>query len=424
MTMLCLSVDRDRTAAPASRRGWLVAASGLAFWLCNAMPSFSQAQASSVLCHRGDGVFDAESRTSIKVHVGAARQGELATRACAARLNWEKQELVVATAVSQLDLDVFGVDMDGIPVAAFQIKDSDSDCCAEYKIYSLKKPPQLLRAITGGDFFSASDLDLDGSVEIWTHDAAVVNGFDKLALGELDYPPTVVFRLANGQLQDVSAEFQSYFDDQISRIRAGIVPQDLEDFKASDGELAEAPSPSSAERLHRLRVAKIKVLEIVWAYFYSGREQDAWRSLGEMWPPLDIDRIRAALVSVRARGVHSQADSTSAGPPSGKKKQARIFNAVSRPGSGRTLSVTPPRAILLTLPPGSGIRQPTVPESELLLDLVVDAAGKVRSAEPAGKLKWVDPDQMNLAMTWKFIPAFKDGRPVASRLRIAVSPRQ
>jgi len=422
--MLYLSVDRDRIVGRASRCGWSVAASFLVFWLCSAMPSFCQAHAGGVLCHRGDGVFDAEFRTSIKVHVGAARQGELATRACAARLNWEKQELVVANGVSQLDLDAFGADMDGIPVAAFQIKNSDADCCTEYKIYSLRKPPKLLRIINGGDSFSASDLDLDGSVEIWTRDAAVVNGFDKLTLGELDFPPTVVFRMANGQLQDVSVEFQSYFDDQIARIRAGIVPQDLEDFKASDGKLAEAPSPSSAESLHRLRMVKIKVLEIIWAYLYSGREQDAWRSLGEMWPPSDVDRIRAALVNARAHGVHSQADSTSAAPPRGKKKQVRIFNAVSKPGSGRTLSVTPPSAILLTLPPGSGIGQATTPESELLLDLVVDAAGKVRSADPAGKVKWIDPDQMNLAMTWKFIPAFNDGRPVASRLRIAVSPRQ
>jgi len=70
------------------------------------------------------------------------------------------------------------------------------------------------------------------------------------------------------------------------------------------------------------------------------------------------------------------------------------------------------------------VTQQGLPESELLLDLIVDAAGKVRSAEPAGKMKRVDPDLINAALTWKFIPAFNDGRPVASRLRLAVSPRQ
>jgi hypothetical protein len=376
-----------------------------------------------VVCDGGDGTFDAEFSTGIKVHVGAARSGELATRACAAKLGWENQELVVATGVSQLDVDGFGVDLgDGVPVAAFQIKKSDTECCMEYRIYSLEKPPRLLRTITGGEFFSVSDVDLVGRVEIWTNGAAAVNGFENLTLGELDSAPSVVLRFAHGQLLDVSAEFQPYFDDEIARIRAGIHPQDLEDFKGSDGRLTAIASPSTAERMHHLRMMKIKVLEIVWAYLYSGREQDAWRTLAEMWPAADIDRIRAALA--RARGIHGQADGTSAGAARGRKKHAPIFDAVSTTGPGNKMEVIPPRAILLRRPPVSEIQQQSLPESELLLDLVIDAAGKVRSAQPGGKVKWVDPDLINAALTWKFIPAFKDGRPVASRLRLGVSPRQ
>ena len=381
------------------------------FW---ALLNICQAQPQSVLCTDGDGNFDAEVRFGIKVHVGAARNGELATRACAAKLGWEKQELVVATGVSQLDLDAFGADFgDGVPVAAFQIKRSSAECCMEYKIYSLEKQPHLLRTISGGDFFSASDIDLDGRVEIWTNDAAAVNGFENLSLSELDSAPTVVLRFAHGQLLDVSAEFQSYFDDQIARIRRGIRSEELEDFKSSDGKLTALASSSSVEQLHRLRMVKIKVLEIVWAYLYSGREQDAWHSLTEMWPPADIDRIRTALVNLRAHGIHSQADDTSAGPLRGKKKQAQIFDAVSRAGPSRKLEVIPPGAILLQRPPVSEIQQQSSPESELLLDLVIDASGKVRSAEPAGKVKAVSPDLINAALSWKFIPAFKDGRPVA-----------
>jgi hypothetical protein len=36
--------------------------------------------------------------------------------------------------------------------------------------------------------------------------------------------------------------------------------------------------------MHRRRVTKIKVLEIVWAYMDSGREVQAWEALAEMWP--------------------------------------------------------------------------------------------------------------------------------------------
>jgi hypothetical protein len=421
--MLSLSLDRDRIV----RRCWLChrLAAVVVFLCCVFWATLSVCQTQGrILCNRGDGNVDAEFRAGIKVHVGAARNGELATRACAAKLSWEKQELVVATGVAQLDLDAFGVDLgDGAPVAAFQIKQSDAECCMVYEIYSLEKPPHILRTITGGDFFSASDVDLDGRVEIWTHDAAALNGFENLALSELDSAPSVVFRFAHGQLQDVSAEFQPYFDDEIVTIRAGIRAQDLKDFRGSDGKLTATQS-ISAERLHHLRMVKVKVLELVRAYLYSGREQDAWRSLAEMWPPADIDRIRGALVNARARGIHSQARGTSLGAPRGKKKHAHIFDAVSRPGPDAKLEVIPPTAILLLRPPVSEIQQQGVAKPEVLLDLVIDGAGKVRSAEPAGNAKDVDADLINAALAWKFIPAFKDNRPVASRLRLAVSPRQ
>ena len=59
-----------------------------------------------------------------------------------------------------------------------------------------------------------------------------------ISLSELDFPPTVVFRFTHGQLRDVSAEFQSYFDDEITRIRGGIIAEELGDFKNSDGKLS------------------------------------------------------------------------------------------------------------------------------------------------------------------------------------------
>ena len=418
--------SRDEIVSRSLRCVRLAVASIFPLFLFSATMSLCQTAVPSILCNEGDGIFDGEFSTGVKVHVGAARNGgsaTLATRACTANLSWGKQELTVATGVSQLDLDAFGVDLGtGIPVAAFQEKKTESDCCMDYMIYSLEKPPRLLRTITGGRFFSASDKDLDGRVEIWIQDAAAVNGFENLTLAELDYPPTLVFRFANGQLLDVSAEFQPFFDEEITRIRAGIHAQDLQDFRRSDGKL-KATLSMSPDQLHQLRMVKIKVLEIVWAYLYSWREQDAWRSLGEMWPSEDVDRIRVAIMNVRARGIQGQADGPSSSPVAGKKKHARIFDAVSRSGLRGKLEVVPPRAMLMQRPATSDIQQQGS-DSEKLLDLVVDEAGKVRSAAPAGKVNWVDPELINAAFTWKFIPAFKDGRPVASRVRLDVSLRR
>jgi hypothetical protein len=259
-------------------------------------------------------------------------------------------------------------------------------------------------------------------VEIWTQDAAAMNGFENLDFSEFDFPPTIVLRFSHARLLDVSANFQANFDEEITRIRAGIGAQDLQDFRRSDGKLTNTLSVST-DRSHQLRMTKIKVLEIVCAYLYSGRQQDAWQSLAEMWPSSDIDRIRVAIANVRARGIHGQADDLSAGLAIDKKKRAQIFDAVHRSGSGDKVEVVPPQGILMQRPASSQIQQQGS-EAEKLLDLVVDEAGKVRSAEPAGKVRWVDPELINAAFTWKFIPAFKDNHPVASRTRLDVSLRQ
>src|SRR5258708_36165403 len=129
------------------------------------------AQNRDVLCTNGSGKFEAQFHTGVKLRVGAAKNaaGGLATRACAATLSWGKQELVVATKAAELDVDAFGADLGlGMPVAAFQVKKSNAECCMAYEIYSLQKPPRLLRTITVGNFFTASDTDMDGRVEIWT----------------------------------------------------------------------------------------------------------------------------------------------------------------------------------------------------------------------------------------------------------------
>jgi hypothetical protein len=333
---------------------------------------------------------------------------------------------VVEPEASQVDIDVLGADLGlGTPVVAFQMKKSNADWRMAYQIYSLQKPPRLLRTIAGGDFFSAADTDLDGRIEIWTGDAQAVDGFENLSLGEFDFVPTIVLRFEDRRLMDVSSEFRAHFDHQIAHLRAHLDSQELSDFKNSDGKLP-AMSALPVEQLHRLRITKIKVLEIVWAYLYSGREQDAWQALAEMWPPSDLERIHASVLNARTRGVRSQIDGTSAGTSRFHwKKFAYIYETVGDAGGDSTdTSVvslradTNPEPILLRRPPPPGIQE-AVPKSEESVDLVIDAAGKVRSAKTVGA---ADQELISAAADWKFIPAFKDSRAVATRLRFAVVP--
>jgi len=136
---------------------------------------------------------------------------------------------------------------------------------------------------------------------------SAVKGFENFLLSELDFPPPVVLRFVRGRLVDASSEFQPYFDRMIAQERAKLNPLDIDDFKSSDGKLATSASVS-ATRMFHLRSVKMKVLEIVWSYLYSGREEEAWQTLAETWPAADVDRIRDALLRARARGIRAQVE--------------------------------------------------------------------------------------------------------------------
>jgi hypothetical protein len=400
-----------------------------------ATASVCQAQTHEVVCNAGSGNFEAEFHTGVKVQVGAARNGELATRACEAALSWNRQKLVIAAGATWIDVDALGVNLGvGVPVVTIQVKRSDAECCMSYQIYSLEKPPRLLRTIAGG-YFSAADTDLDGRVEIWADDFASVEGFENLDMSQMDFPPTIVLRFATGQLLDVSSEFRSYFDEGIAKVRAALDSQELRDFKSSDGRLVPAASSSPEDLRHSeyLQGVKLKVLEIIWSYVYSGREQEAWHSLADMWPTADVDRIRGAILKARARGISAQVDGGSTGVPTGRQEHATIFDGIHTqiagvPTGGPTgrlgrAAVSPinkpdlvlPEPIEVWLPPSMGASE------QVVLDLLIDSAGKVRSAGPAENAKSVDTDLMHATAEWKFIPAFKDGRAVASRVRLPVT---
>ena len=379
-----------------------------------------------IVCSDGIGHYEIKFRTGVTVRVGAARTGELANRDCGAALRWEKQDLQVTGSAADVDIDVLGADIGfGVPVVTFQVRKPGVNSPVEYQIYSLQKPPQLLRTIVAKDFLTAADTDLDGRIEIWAADASAGDNFEGLTLAAVEFVSTVVLRFEKSRLMDVSSEFRSYFDDRIARVRALLGAPEFAEFKDSDGKLA-AGSNLGLEQLLRLRSTKIKVLEIVWGYLYSGREQEAWGELASLWPALDVDRIRTAILKARAQGIRAQVDeveSTLGLPP---KTPTFIYKMPSEAAEAATnlapafKSDTKPQPILLRRPIPQN-QEPTLPQTEEMVDLVIDAAGKVRSAQPEKKQ---DTELTKACANWKFIPACKNGRAVASRMRYAVSFRR
>lgn len=391
------------------------------------------AQPSDITCDRGNGSYLATFFTGVTVSVQPVKNGAFATRACEARLNWNSQELQVASQAAQVTIDLLGSDLGfGTPVVAFQVRNGERDAQSEYRIYSLKGTPALLRTVSGGSSYRASDTNLEDHIEIWTDDTKAVDGFEEIPAADLDFAPTVVLRFQKQHLLDVSADFQSHYDGQIAEVRGRLDAGDLADFRGTDGVLTIS-AIRSADRLHRLLKVKAQVLEIVWSYLYSGREQDAWRALADLWPAKDLDRIRGALSTIRSRGVLAQAEGSGRKASWHFKAHAEIYDAnstapstINRLGSSISLGPAPaakpaeaiiePKSILLRRPPqpeGAG----SALNSNETLEVVVDIAGKVHNA----KLLAGD-DQTLIAATkgWQFIPAFREREAVACRFRLHV----
>lgn len=285
-------------------------------------------RAQRILCDDGFGNFASAFSTGVRVTVGPSRSGGFANRKCDAVLGWGTNTLYAARGAPQLDIDVMGADLGlGVPVVAFQVKKSVFSRLVTYEIYSLEKPPRLLNTITGGDFYNAQDYNLDGRIAIWTDDAAAVDGFEALPLSSYDFPPTVVLRFVKRRLIDVSAEYQPYYDRQIAEVEARLNPAALSQFKNSDGKLSS--NMMNLDNLHTLLRTKIKVLEIVWAYLYSGREQEGWSELADMWPAADLARIRGAIQKAYAGGILRQVDEVEKPVPHRRKRrQALVYDMI------------------------------------------------------------------------------------------------
>ena len=403
-------------------------------------------RAQEAVCNNGNGHFETQFPTGVTVRVGPGQSGAFATRTCEAILSWNNEQLVAVANTPQVDIDVLGADLGlGVPVVAFQVRKADHDWQSTYLIYSLHKNPRLLKTITGGDTYRAVDADFNNRVAIWTTDAAAVDGFDGLAYAVYDSAPTLVLSFEHGKLTDFSAHYQPQYDQQIATLRTQLTAQQLSSFRNSDGRLAFGSVPPS--EWAQLRKTKVKVLEMIWAYLYSGRPQQAWAELDEAWPPADAARIQAAILAARAKGIDSQvAVVASAKLPqhwhetpvvyhllrafaSAPEREVQFNGAsgyvkASHPlaFSSNQLAVdSVPVAILLWRPPLSPSQQ-SLARSQETLQLVIDQAGKVHSAELL--LPKEDPALMNATKNWKFIPAIKDGQPVAYTMKLDVSPYQ
>jgi hypothetical protein len=171
-----------------------------------------------------------------------------------------------------------------------------------YAVVSLSQAPGLVRELVVSAPLNFEDLDGDGRVEIWARDYAFLD-FDGLPAA-ISPAPRVVFRLKGATLAHVSQAFWSEYEREIAEAR-GLISQDtLDDFLAVpiQGD-DKKPKELGPEEQRKITELKGIVLEIVLAYLYGGRGQEAWKALDDMWPATDKPRMRQMILKARSSGI-------------------------------------------------------------------------------------------------------------------------
>jgi hypothetical protein len=199
---------------------------------------------------------------------------------------------------SVMPLQHADLDGDGVPELIVKTESGGSaGCAALYVIQS--RPPYLLGAVHGCEGLQVVDPNHNGHPAIEAHDS-----FDLPELGCHTCEPNVpvYFRFEDGKLKDVSRDFAAEYDHAIGGMRSQMRPKHIQallaarteseiaflpGFKtAQEAEMNHEPFDEMASRTHEY------VIRITFCYLVSGRPEQAWRTLDEMWPLWDRRRIK------------------------------------------------------------------------------------------------------------------------------------
>lgn len=166
-------------------------------------------------------------------------------------------------------------------------------CCFTYTIVSLQKNPRTIRKISNASALTF-EKQPDGTV--------LIRG----AESSLDYfliphpmavVPQIFLKLRGADLVDVSDQFQPQYDKLINEARNELTTAEMEKFRAS-----RYNDKMFTDQLPTVR----RVLTIVLNYLYSGREEQGWQALNDLWPASDQSRVKNLIQQRRGRGLWAQ----------------------------------------------------------------------------------------------------------------------
>ena len=138
----------------------------------------------------------------------------------------------------------------------------------------------------------------------------------------------------------------------------------------------------------------------------------------------------APATSTRTSGAASAPEPVSDPLPAadgGGREPADATSAAPPPRAGGELGITPPVAITQSIPRPSDVAIPLGDPQTILLDLVIDEAGRVEKAEVRRSVnKHYEVQLIAAARTWRYRPATQGGRPVkyGRTLEVTLNPRR
>jgi hypothetical protein len=191
--------------------------------------------------------------------------------------------------LDQKDLNLTG---DGRPSLVLRGYSGGAHCCWNYWILTPSRRPVLQKKIENQAHVQFADFNRNGLITLVAQDGSF-DYFDGLCHACTVFPD-LYLRMQGDKIVDVSSEYRSRYDDEIKAARMKLIHEPLQNFMAARYQDQMAVAGENVKPL---------VLTIVLAYLYSGREEQAWKALDEMWPPFDRQRIKKLIVETRGKGL-------------------------------------------------------------------------------------------------------------------------
>ena len=266
------------------------------------MPAFAARQ-----CSQGNGSDRIEMAGGYVAQVSAStdKPGQ-----CRASITSEEGKVVYELTDREIALNLISgkdVNGDGKPDGVIETHPARGACCWNYYVITPSEEKPLLRQFSTSVPLTFEDKLGDGKVEIWTRDFAY-DGVDGFPHSESPLP-LIFFRMKGANVYNVSQLFWPDYEREIEEAKNGISKEDVETLTKEEGENAKPPQEGDPKAMH-LRSVRALILTVVLDYLYADRGPEAWKTISEMWPILDRQRIRQLILRNRTHGILSEINRT------------------------------------------------------------------------------------------------------------------